>query len=99
MYGVSTGVQPVSAAQAQAAVPATPAAPTQLNGVQETTLPNGLKVLTKEVHTAPVVYFSIWYQAGSANEQLGQSGMSHLLEHMMFKGTSTRKPGEISAML
>ncbi|RYG61990.1 insulinase family protein, partial [bacterium] len=78
---------------------AIPAKPTNLNGVQETVLPNGLTVLTKEVHTAPVVYFSVWYKAGSANEQLGQSGMSHLLEHMMFKGTKTRKPGEISAML
>ena len=70
-----------------------------LGGVQETTLANGLTVLTKEVHTAPVAYFSIWFKAGSANEQLGQSGMSHLLEHMLFKGTTTRKPGEISALL
>ncbi|HVF09246.1 MAG TPA: pitrilysin family protein, partial [Abditibacteriaceae bacterium] len=70
-----------------------------LNGIQETRLPNGLQVLTKEAHTAPVVYFSIWYKVGSAHEQLGQSGMSHLLEHMLFKGTKTRKPGEISAAL
>ncbi|MDF2440453.1 MAG: zinc protease, partial [Abditibacteriota bacterium] len=75
------------------------AAPAMLNGIQETRLANGLTVLTKEVHTAPVVYFSIWYKVGSANEQLGQSGMSHLLEHMLFKGTKTRKPGEISATL
>ncbi|BCM94369.1 putative zinc protease [Abditibacteriota bacterium] len=94
--GFSVRAQPLGAAKLQAA---TPAQPTRLNGVQETELPNGLKVLTKEVHTAPVVYFSVWYKAGSANEQLGQSGMSHLLEHMMFKGTKTRKPGEISAML
>ena len=77
----------------------TAAKPTVLNGIRETKLPNGLTVLTKEVHTAPVVYFSVWYKAGSVNEQLGQSGMSHLLEHMMFKGTKTRKPGEISALL
>lgn len=70
-----------------------------LNGIRETRFSNGLKVLTKEVHTAPVVYFSAWYQVGSVNEQLGQTGMSHLLEHMMFKGTSTRRPGEISALL
>ncbi|RYX80668.1 insulinase family protein [bacterium] len=95
-YGVLPGGQFVAVAQTKVAAPALP---TQLNGVQEIKLPNGLTVLTKEVHTAPVVYFSIWYKAGSANEQLGQTGMSHLLEHMMFKGTKTRKPGEISAML
>jgi len=72
---------------------------TTLNGIRETRLANGLQVLTKEVHTAPVVYFSIWYKVGSMNEQLGQTGMSHLLEHMLFKGTKTRKPGEISATL
>ncbi len=70
-----------------------------LNGIQEIKLGNGLTVLTKEVHSAPVVYFSIWYKVGSVNEQLGQSGMSHLLEHMMFKGTKTRPPGAISALL
>ena len=70
-----------------------------LNGIRETRLSNGLTVLTKEVHTAPVAYFSVWYKVGSVNEQLGQTGMSHLLEHMMFKGTATRKPGEISAAL
>ena len=77
----------------------TAAKPVSLNGIRETKLANGLTVLTKEVHTAPVAYFSVWYKAGSVNEQLGQSGMSHLLEHMMFKGTTTRKPGEISALL
>lgn len=73
--------------------------PSTLNGIQEIKLANGLTVLTKEVHTAPVVYFSIWYKTGSSSEQLGQSGMSHLLEHMMFKGTKTRQPGAISSTL
>jgi predicted Zn-dependent peptidase len=73
--------------------------PAVLNGIRETRLPNGLTVLTKEARSAPVVYFSVWFKVGSANEQLGQSGMSHLLEHMLFKGTKTRKPGEISALL
>lgn len=89
--------KPTTPAKASAAIPKT--LPAILNGVQETRLANGLTVLTKEVHTAPVVYFSIWFKVGSANEQLGQSGMSHLLEHMLFKGTPTRKPGEISATL
>ncbi len=73
--------------------------PMMLNGIRESVLSNGVKVLTKEVRGAPVVYFSVWYNVGSVNEQVGQSGMSHLLEHMMFKGTKTRKPGEISAYL
>ena len=82
-----------------ALLPLPGAMPDSLNGIEQHKLANGLTVLTKEVHTAPVVYFSVWYKAGSVNEQLGQSGMSHLLEHMMFKGTTTRKPGEISALL
>ena len=73
--------------------------PTELNGIKETTLPNGLTILTKEVHAAPVVYFSVWYRVGSINEQVGQTGMSHLMEHMMFKGTKTRGPGAISSAL
>ncbi|MBV9866994.1 MAG: insulinase family protein [Abitibacteriaceae bacterium] len=73
--------------------------PLVLNGIRETTLPNGLTVLTKEVHAAPVVYFSVWYKVGSVNEEVGQTGMSHLMEHMMFKGTKTRGPGVISFTL
>lgn len=57
-------------------------------GVYEAMLPNGLKVLMKEVHTAPLMCVSIWYRAGSAHEETGQTGLAHLLEHMMFKGTS-----------
>ncbi|BDI32868.1 proteinase [Capsulimonas corticalis] len=73
--------------------------PTVLNGIRETTLPNGLTILTKEVHAAPVVYFSVFYHVGSINEQVGQTGMSHLMEHMMFKGTKSRGPGVISSTL
>ena len=73
--------------------------PSYLNGIRETTLPNGLTVLTKEVHTAPVVFFSVYYRVGSVDEEVGQTGMSHLMEHMMFKGTKTRGPGVISGTL
>jgi zinc protease len=58
--------------------------------VQPTTLSNGLTVLTKEVHTAPVVSVQVWYRVGSRNEQLGSSGIAHQLEHLLFKGTHTR---------
>ncbi|MCY7284944.1 MAG: insulinase family protein [Cyanobacteria bacterium CAN_BIN43] len=59
-------------------------------GVQKKVLDNGLTVLTKEVHTAPVVSVQVWYKVGSRNESAGQNGISHQLEHLMFKGTSDR---------
>jgi zinc protease len=59
-------------------------------GVQKKILDNGLTVLTKEVHTAPVVSVQVWYKVGSRNEPAGQNGISHQLEHLMFKGTSDR---------
>ncbi len=64
--------------------------------VAEKVLPNGLKVLLKEVHKAPVVTFQVWYKVGSRNEKLGTTGMSHLLEHMMFKGTKKYGPKTFS---
>jgi zinc protease len=67
--------------------------------VHETTLSNGLKVLIQEVRTAPVVSFMVWYRVGSRNETAGITGISHLLEHMMFKGTPTYGKGEIARVL
>lgn len=58
--------------------------------VQKTVLDNGLTVLTKELHTAPVVSVQVWYRVGSRNECSGLNGISHLLEHLMFKGTRDR---------
>src|SRR6516165_11837534 len=63
--------------------------------VRRTVLDNGLVVLTKEVHTSPIVTSMIWYRVGSRNEELGQTGKSHFLEHMLFKGTDRYKKGEI----
>jgi zinc protease len=68
-------------------------------GIRETFLDNGLRVLTKEVRTAPVVSFSVWYKVGSRNEHTGITGVSHLLEHMLFKGTRTYRVGEIARTL
>ncbi|NMG05328.1 pitrilysin family protein [Brasilonema sp. UFV-L1] len=59
-------------------------------GVRKTVLKNGLTVLTKEVHTAPVVSAQVWYRVGSRNEKAGENGISHQLEHLMFKGTTDR---------
>ncbi|MBF0567633.1 MAG: insulinase family protein [Nitrospirae bacterium] len=55
--------------------------------VKEYRLDNGLKVLISEDHKAPVASFQIWYNVGSINETRGKTGLSHFLEHMMFKGT------------
>jgi zinc protease len=56
--------------------------------VQEFILNNGLKVLVKEDHRAPIAVSMIWYNIGSADEPGGITGVSHAIEHMMFKGTS-----------
>src|SRR5512145_158899 len=64
--------------------------------VTEKVLSNGLKVLLKEDHKSPVVTFQVWYRVGSRNERLGKTGMSHLLEHMMFKGTTKYGPKQFS---
>lgn len=67
--------------------------------VTEKVLSNGLKVLLKEEHKAPVVTFQIWYKVGSRNEKLGTTGISHLLEHMMFKGTTKYGPKQFSQVV
>jgi len=66
--------------------------------VRKTVLSNGLVVLTKEVHTSPIVTSMIWYRVGSRNEELGHTGKSHFLEHMLFKGTERFKKGEIDLL-
>ena len=60
--------------------------------VNEYMLDNGLKVLIVEDHKAPTATFQIWYRVGSRNEKTGKTGLSHLLEHMMFKGTKNHGP-------
>jgi len=65
----------------------------------ETTLPNGLKVILLEDHKAPLVTFQVWYRVGSRNEEWGKTGLSHMLEHMMFKGTPTVGPEEFSRII
>jgi len=63
--------------------------------VIETRLSNGLQVLLKEVHSAPVVSTWIWYRVGSRNEVEGRTGLSHWVEHMLFKGSSRFPKGAI----
>ncbi|KGP62785.1 peptidase M16 [Legionella norrlandica] len=64
--------------------------------VQEFTLNNGLKVLVKEDHRAPIAVSMIWYNVGSADEPVGITGVSHAIEHMMFKGTPKHPVGVFS---
>ncbi len=72
------------------------ALPARATQVQELTLANGLKVLILEVHKAPVVTVQVWYRVGSRNELMGRAGLSHMLEHMMFKGTAKHPKGTFS---
>ena len=67
--------------------------------VHEFTLDNGLKLLVKEDHRAPVVVSQVWYKVGSSYEPEGMTGISHALEHMMFKGTKKHPPGEFSRII
>ena len=55
--------------------------------VTQVTLKNGLRVMLKEIHTAPIISSWIWYKVGSRDEPTGKTGISHWTEHMMFKGT------------
>src|SRR5215216_5354508 len=61
---------------------------------KETTLKNGLRVITVEDHSAPVVAISLTYNVGSRNERKGRTGFAHLFEHMMFKGSENIGSGE-----
>ncbi len=85
-----------------AAHPPRPAAPAASEGggtVHERVLANGLKVIVKEDHRAPVVVSQIWYKVGSSYEHDGITGISHVLEHMMFKGTKRHPAGEFSRIV
>jgi len=57
------------------------------DSLSQTTLSNGLKVLLKEIHTAPIISSWLWYRVGSRDEVPGHTGISHWVEHMQFKGT------------
>ncbi|MBN8779582.1 MAG: insulinase family protein [Proteobacteria bacterium] len=64
--------------------------------VTDVTLDNGLRVIVQEDHRAPVMVSQVWYRAGSMDEFNGTTGVAHVLEHMMFRGTKTVPPGEFS---
>lgn len=72
------------------------ALPLRAETVSTFTLGNGLEVVVIEDHRAPVAVQMLWYRTGAADEPWGKSGIAHFLEHLMFKGTDTLKPGEFS---
>ena len=66
---------------------------------KEFTLSNEMKVILVEVPKAPVATVQVWYKVGSRNEVMGRAGLSHMLEHMMFKGTAKYPKGTFSRLI
>lgn len=75
------------------------AAGAQPADTHEYQLNNGLKLIVREDHRAPTVAHMVWYRAGSMDEVNGKTGVAHVLEHMMFKGTHKVKSGEFSRLV
>ena len=67
--------------------------------IHEFKLDNGLKIVVQEDHRSPVVVSQVWYRAGSMDEFNGTTGVAHVLEHMMFKGTRKVKAGQFSRLI
>jgi len=67
--------------------------------IQEFKLDNGLKIVVQEDHRAPVVVSQVWYRAGALDEVNGKTGVAHVLEHMMFKGTKEVPAGQFSRLI
>ncbi|MEM7224413.1 MAG: pitrilysin family protein [Pseudomonadota bacterium] len=63
------------------------------------TLDNGMQVVVIPNHRAPIVSHMVWYKVGAADEEPGETGLAHFLEHLMFKGTDTLGPGEFSEII
>jgi zinc protease len=78
--------------------PALQAAAALYDGIRTETLPNGMRVYLKPVPGSPVVTTMVAYKVGSADEDLDHTGLSHYLEHLMFKGTEKIRPGDIDRL-
>jgi zinc protease len=61
---------------------------------KETVLPNGLRIVTHEDHSTPVINLQMWFHVGSKDEKAGRTGFAHLFEHLMFQGSARVKPEE-----
>jgi zinc protease len=69
------------------------------DGITKRVLDNGLTVLIREMHHAPVASLWLWFRVGSRNELPGITGISHWVEHMMFKGTPRVPKGELDRLI
>jgi len=69
------------------------------NFITKSILANGLTVVLKELHHAPVICFMVWYRVGSRNERAGNTGISHWVEHLMFNGTPSFPSGEFDRII
>jgi zinc protease len=83
---------------AAAGWPASAAEPTR-SAVVAATLDNGLRVLLLEDRRSPIVTVQTWYRVGSRNETRGATGIAHLLEHLMFRGTARHGPGAFARLV
>lgn len=63
--------------------------------ITEFILPNGLKLVVKPDQRSPIAIFQIWYKVGTANEQKGHTGISHLLEHLMYRSNKYRSLNKV----
>ena len=77
----------------------TAALPALADTVSTFKLDNGMDVVVIEDHRAPVVIHMVWYKIGAADESPGHSGIAHFLEHLMFQGTKTVAPGDLSKIV
>jgi zinc protease len=68
------------------------------DGIRTETLPNGLKVYLKPIPESPIVTTMVAYKVGACDEDLDSTGLSHYLEHLMFKGTDKIMPGDIDRL-
>ncbi len=75
------------------------AVPAWADAVSTFTLDNGMEVVVIEDHRAPVVVHMVWYRIGAADDTPGRSGIAHFLEHLMFQGTTTVAPGDLSKIV
>ena len=72
---------------------------TRLDGITKAVLPNGMTLVMREMHAAPVTSFWVWFRVGSRNEHLGITGISHWVEHMLFKGTPSYTESDLDRMI
>ncbi len=97
--GLAAVALPAGLARAQGPHPASPAPAVPPMELVESVLGNGLQVVVLPSQRAPIVTQMLWYKVGSADEDPGQSGLAHFLEHLMFKGTPSVEPAAFSRIV